>query len=53
MYIGFNEGIENKEDRKVVEIIGELDREYAYGVGQLHYNLGQILIIIMIIFSNY
>ena len=35
--------IENDEDRKIVEIISELDEEYAYGEMQLHYNLGQAL----------
>ena len=33
----------NEEDRKIVEVIKRLDREYAYGEYQLHHNLGQIL----------
>ena len=35
--------ISNEIDRNVVEIIRRLDKEYAYGVSQLHHNLGQIL----------
>ena len=35
--------VENEEDRKVLEIVRRLDEEYAFGVNQLHHNLGQVL----------
>ena len=37
------EDIENEEDRKIAEILTSLEDEYAFGIGQNHYNLGTIL----------
>ncbi|MBO4293203.1 MAG: DEAD/DEAH box helicase family protein [Clostridia bacterium] len=37
------EQIEDKDDRKIAEIIERLDREYAFGEGQIHNLLGNAL----------
>ena len=34
------EKIENEEDRQIVQIMRRLDKEYAYGMNQLHESLG-------------
>jgi hypothetical protein len=37
------EKVENEDDRKILEIVENLDEEYAFGINQVHNNLGKIL----------
>ena len=39
------EKVEDEEDRKILQKLKEIDDEFAFGRGQMHYNLGQVMMI--------